>query len=70
MCEKVGFCTEKTANTTKNLIRKTSRKKQIPYRAYFCTKCGQWHLTSKHKPKYKHEHLRQTLPRNFRENGC
>lgn len=60
MCEKIGFRTEKDANTVKNLVRKTSRKKTVPFRSYFCKACKRWHLTSKHKRKTIYERIRFT----------
>ena len=58
MCEKIGFRTQRAANTIKNLIRKTSRKKTVPFRSYFCDHCKKWHLTSKHKRKINYECIR------------
>jgi len=45
-CKKVHFRCEQDALYSLEKIKKTSKKKVIPVRAYLC-KCGFWHLTSK-----------------------
>lgn len=45
-CTKVSFANEKYADFYINKLKKTSKRKVIPVRAYLCEKCFSWHLTS------------------------
>ena len=45
-CDKVSFLNEKYANEHIAKIKKESKRKVIPTRAYECNKCPNWHLTS------------------------
>src|ERR1700759_3208543 len=46
-CKKVSFATEKDAIYYIDKLKKTSIRSIIPTRSYLCTKCINWHLTSK-----------------------
>jgi tRNA uridine 5-carbamoylmethylation protein Kti12 len=46
-CKKIGFENEKSAKFTLKKILEVSKKKILPKRAYMCSRCGKWHLTSK-----------------------
>jgi len=54
-CGKMGYISEKAANTAKNTIKKNTRTAQntLPHRAYFCTECNWWHLTHFRKGEFK-----------------
>lgn len=49
-CRKVKYRSEVAANYDLEHIRKISKRKIIPCRAYLC-ECGSWHLTSRHSEK-------------------
>lgn len=45
-CSKTSFATEKDAEFYIEKLKKTSNRDKIPKRAYLCTECFHWHLTS------------------------
>ena len=51
-CQKISFENEKEAKKEIRRIAETESK-QKPQRAYECSKCGGWHLTSKTIEEYK-----------------
>ena len=44
-CKKVIYSTKNFAEQDIKRIKKTSNRKDIPKRAYFCSDCDGWHLT-------------------------
>jgi hypothetical protein len=46
-CDKIAFLSEEFAKEQLKLVRKDNRDHKKPIRAYYCNKCGLWHLTSK-----------------------
>lgn len=46
-CGKVSFINEKFANEYIEKLQKTSTRQRKPIRAYLCSQCLTWHLTSK-----------------------
>ncbi len=48
-CKKVSFIDEQTALFYVEKLKKTSRRKVVPHRAYLCEKCFTWHLSSSGK---------------------
>jgi hypothetical protein len=48
-CSKTFFATEKDADFYIKKLKATSNRSTIPKRAYLCTECLNWHLTSKEK---------------------
>lgn len=56
-CGKVKYANKADANTVIKTLKRKSRRSKIPSRAYFCTDCGGWHLTS--KPKVRHVKLKR-----------
>jgi hypothetical protein len=47
VCKKVSFCNEQYANAYIEKLKKTSIREVKPIRSYLCTRCLNWHLTSK-----------------------
>lgn len=45
--QKKKYKSEKAALKAIELFEPTSRNKKIPKRAYYCTGCAAWHITSK-----------------------
>jgi len=50
-CKKVMYASEQQANADIARIKQKSTRTKLPTRAYQCTKCNLWHLTS--LPDYK-----------------
>ncbi len=50
-CNKAKYSSEEYAMLDLAKIRRSSNRAVLPKRAYECTKCGKWHLTS--MPDYK-----------------
>lgn len=53
ICGKTSFATEVDADYYIDKLSKTSKRKDIPIRAYLCPKCCNWHLTKKQEVKDK-----------------
>lgn len=53
ICEATGkrCYSKKDANSAIHSAKNHSHKKRIPFRSYYCDKCGTYHLT--HFPDYK-----------------
>ena len=47
LCNKTSFATEDDAGYYIDKLSKTSKRKDVPVRAYLCTRCHCWHLTKK-----------------------
>lgn len=54
-CRKVSFSDEKTALFYIDKLKKTSKRKVKPVRAYLCEKCLTWHLTSREERMSREE---------------
>jgi len=53
-CDKTIFPTEQDALIRIDQIKKFGEKRdKVPQRAYMCTKCQNWHLTSTTKKQYR-----------------
>lgn len=50
-CKKVSFANEDFAEAYLKKLQKTSIRDSVPQRAYLCTYCLNWHLTSKKDKK-------------------
>ena len=48
-CNKISYPTKKVAQDHLRRMESFNFKHKIPTRAYFCDRCGQWHLTSQEK---------------------
>lgn len=46
-CNKSKFLNEKFALDWIEKLKRTSVREKVPLRAYLCTRCGTWHLTSR-----------------------
>lgn len=46
-CSKSSYPTKKAARTALNKRMRSRRNRPDHLRAYWCPKCGQWHLTHK-----------------------
>ena len=56
MCDKAGFETKQEAASALRLIKKTSKRSQIPRRYYWCKECKRYVLTSRKFIKQRNHH--------------